>query len=68
MNLSPMQTIIGVATIAALTFLCAIGKIDGASVAVILAALAGNALGYVNGKKVAKREALAELPPTPPNA
>lgn len=57
MKLSVTQAAIVISTVAALTIVTAIGNLDGGTFAVILAGLAGNALGYVNGKAVAHKEA-----------
>ena len=59
MNLSIPQTIIAVVSILGVVALGADHIIGGDAVVAFLSLVAGSSLGYVNGKKVATREAHA---------
>ena len=59
MKLSVTQAVIVVTALVCLTIGTALGKVDGATLAVVLATLAGNSLGYVNGKGVGVHEGTA---------
>lgn len=57
MNLSVPQSVIGGLGIIGVTILAALGKLDGATVIAFFSLVVGNSLGYVNGKKVATKDA-----------
>lgn len=61
MKLSLSQAIVLVSAIVSIATLAGLGRVDGAIAVTILATLAGNALGYVNGKKVGRGEVLTEV-------
>lgn len=61
MKLSIAQAIVVASAIVVIGTLAALGRVDGAIAVTVLSALAGNALGYVNGKKVGRGEVLTEV-------
>lgn len=61
MSLSINQTVILIFALCAMTLLTALHDVDGSVTIPVMAAIAANALGYVNGKKNGRNEVVAEI-------